>query len=433
MRILSNLALAAAVTGSATAQFGLTSGIGDAFRPAFSTRDVQLAMEMLDLDEAQRFILETLFEDYQVEFKTGVDSFRDRIGDLRNQIDPDNPDPGQIMRVVFGNVDEWRAESQEIADRFTDDLEGLLNDEQLDAWPKFQRRLFRLKYLKNGQLSGENLDLINEVQMMGLSEPQMQALNLLLDEYESDLDDAIRRREAFLSDSQAQLIRAVQDEDPRVGLAVAAQQVELREGVRDVNARYTEAIAAAMPEEVSTDFLHTVRQKSYPRVYRPTQADRVFKAALNIAELSDDTRQAITDLYGQYQSELEAFNEQLVAMIRGHEPKKIKAKVEQAAARLSGSSPERLADPTREQYGKRREMADRYVEQLRAVLTPQQFNSLPGSRRWLSPDERARLGEDRVIPAGSGFNKLDRRRQSSLAPTDAPEKGGDNAPKRIGK
>ena len=74
MRILSNLALAAAVTGSATAQFGLTSGIGDAFRPAFSTRDVQLAMEMLDLDEAQRFILETLFEDYQVEFKTALHS-----------------------------------------------------------------------------------------------------------------------------------------------------------------------------------------------------------------------------------------------------------------------------------------------------------------------------------------------------------------------
>ena len=40
---------ALAVTAAAPAQFGLSGGIGEAFRPSFTSRDVQLAVEMLDL------------------------------------------------------------------------------------------------------------------------------------------------------------------------------------------------------------------------------------------------------------------------------------------------------------------------------------------------------------------------------------------------
>lgn len=430
------LATAAVVAAPVTAQFGLNAGIGDAFKPAFSSRDVQLAADMLDLDEAQRFILETLFEDYNVEFRTGVDAFRDRIAELRNEIDPDNPDPGQIMRVVFGNVDEWRAESQQIADRFVEDLQSLLNEDQLAKWPKFQRRLFRAKYLGNGQLSAESLDLVTEVTLLGVSAAQMEAVAPLLERYEIDLDEALRQREQFLSESQAELIKAVQEDDPRVGMSVAQGQVELREAVRNVNERYVEILAAALPAESSEQFLQTIREKTYPRIYRPTQADRVFKAALLIPDLSPETKDAIQEVYTQYLSELDTFNARLVEMVRTHEPKEIRNKVEMASARLSGGQIERLVDPTREAYGERRDMAQRYVDQLRSLLTPEQFSKLPGSRRWLSPEERAamaeQLGELPSTPAGPGMNKLDRRRQSTMVPQmgDGGDDDNKEAPKK---
>lgn len=393
------LAVATAVTAPAPAQFGLTSGIGDAFRPSFTTRDVQLAVDMLQLDDAQRFILETLFEDYGVEFQTGVDSFRERIADLRNIIDPDNPDPGQIMRVVFGNVEEWRVESQQIADQFMEDLKGLLNEEQLQLWPTFERKLFRLKVLKNGQLSAENIDLVAQVNMLGLSESQMQGIVPMLNEYEAELDHALRQREAYLAETQPKLIQAVQQDDPRFSVTVAARQVELHEAVRNVNERYVDIIAAAMGDR-GEEFLNEVRQQTYPRVYRTTQADRIFRAALVMEGISDATRDAIAEIYAQYELELATFNARIVQMIRTHEPKEIRHRVEQSVNRMAGGPPERLPDPTREEYVKRRDMSSGFVDQLRVLLTPEQFAGLPGARRWLSPEERAALGE-----AISGGNK----------------------------
>ena len=41
----------------------------------------------------------------------------------------------------------------------------------------------------------------------------------------------------------------------------------------------------------------------------------------------------------------------------------------------------------RTEFQKRRELGDRYVQELKTLLTPPQFAALPGARRWLGPDE----------------------------------------------
>ncbi len=429
------LGAAAAMAAPASAQFGLTGGIGDAFRPAFTSRDIQLAVEMLQLDEAQRFILETLFEDYQTEFRTGVDGFRDRISGLRDDIDPDNPDPGQIMRVVFGSVDEWRVESQEIAERFLSDLKGLLNTDPLASWTQFERRMFRDKYLKNGQLAGENLDLTTEVHLLDIAETQMQALRPMLDEYETELDKALKAREDYSNVSQTELINAARTDDPQVSFRIAERQVELRVAVRDVNERYVDVLGAALPPEAAKEFLDSINMKLYPRIYQATQAERVFKAALVLPDLAPETKTAISDLYDRYQVELATYNNRLVQLTREYQPAEIKAKVEQAAARLSGARPERPADPTRDEFTKRNEMSQGYVDQLRALLSPEQFTGLPGARRWMTPEERSAMGpegtDETALPNSPEFrgNKLDRARQSSLAsPGGEDTEGGDKEP-----
>ncbi|MHC4709403.1 MAG: hypothetical protein ACYTA3_03015 [Planctomycetota bacterium] len=382
-----------AVTAPAPAQFGLAGGIGDAFRPAFTTRDIQLAEQMLDLDEAQRFILETLYEDYDAEFRTGVDSFRERVSAMRTEIDPANPDPGQIMRIVFGSIDEWRDESKVLAEQFIADLRGLLNDEQLQSWPPFERRLFRLKYLRNGQLPAENLDLTTHVQDLKLDGVKLAEIQPLLLQYEQELHEALRSREAYLQASQGELISAIQVNNYEVGIEVAQRQVALRKGVRDVNETYTLAIAAALPEDVGASFVEKIRLATYPRVYRLVPAQRSFEAAKELEGISEETLQAIIALERDFLNELDMFNEHLVQLIRGFEPDKIRIKVEQAASRLSGQTPQTLQDPTRPEFAKRREISNRYMDLLKALLTPEQFASLPGARRWLSPEEREALGE----------------------------------------
>ncbi|MHC4827813.1 MAG: hypothetical protein ACYTEY_14760, partial [Planctomycetota bacterium] len=153
-----------------------------------------------------------------------------------------------------------------------------------------------------------------------------------------------------------------------------------------------------LPEDVGPSFLEKIRLATYPRVYRLVPAQRSFEAAKELEGLSEETLQAIIALERDFLNELDVFNEHLVRLIRDYEPDKIKSKVEQATSRLAGQTPPALEDPTRAEFAKRRDISNRYMDLLKALLTPEQFASLPGARRWLSPEERQAMGE---APAGN--------------------------------
>ncbi|MCH8152597.1 MAG: hypothetical protein IH830_09530 [Planctomycetes bacterium] len=388
MRWAPTLVAALGLTASASAQFGLSPSISSAFRQSFTTRDIQLAVEGLQLDENQRFILETLFADYQADFRTGVEGFRQRITDLRSEIDPTNPDPAQAMRIVFGSMDEWQVESQRLADRLVEDLKGLLSEEQQEFWPPFERRVFRLKFLNKGRLAGESLDLFSAVRSLNLDETMMQTIQPLLDEYGQTLHEALRAREDYVNAAESDRIRAIQDRKPELNIAVAAREVQLRTAVRDVNEQYSVTIAAALPEETGQRLVASLRERMYPRIYRLTHAQRIFKAVKKIDGLSEDTFEAIESLEELFLSELGSFNERLVGLIKEQEPNELKSKLEQLTAR--GAQPKSTGAILREEFRKRQAMSDRYVNQLRDLLTPEQFASLPGAGRWVKPARGSR-------------------------------------------
>ncbi len=388
------LAAAVALTAPASAQFGLAGGFQDAFRPGFTARDVQLAVTMLDLDDSQKLILETLYEDYQEDFRTGIDGFRQNMMNMRGDIPTGGaPDPGQILRVVFGAMNEWRYESKDLVDTFTENLKAILNDEQTEAWLTFDRRLYRLRYLTNGRLAAEDLDLLLMVKQMNFPPRQLEALNPLLQEYEARLDNALRQREAYFNSSQDDLLLAIQNEGASadIGIRVAQRQVELRKAVRDINEEYANAVAEALPEELGAEFLTTVREKTYVRIFRKTQLQRLFDAAERIDTLEPEILESVQALHRVYLNELNAFNERLIEATRRYEPENLKNKAALAASQTAGRRPQSLPDPLVDEFAKRRELDVRYIEQLKALLTPEQFATLPGSGRYLSPEERQRI------------------------------------------
>ncbi len=388
-----SLALAAAIvlTTPASAQYGLAGGFQDAFRPGFTARDIQLAVTMLDLDDSQKLILETLFDDYQEDFRTGIDGFRQSMTNMRGDLPVDGaPDPGQILRVVFGSMNEWRYESRALVETFTENLEAILNDEQAEAWPAFNRRLYRLKYLTNGRLAAENLDLLLMVKQMNFPPPQLEALNPLLEEYEVRLDNALRQREAYFNSSQDDLLLAIQNKGSAetIGIRVAQRQVELRKAVRDINEEYANTVAEALPEDLGAEFLNKVRQKTYVRIFRRTQLQRLFEAAEKIDSLEPETLDAVKALHQVYLNELNAFNMRLIEATRRYEPENLKNKAALAASQATGRRSQQLPDQLADEFARRRVLDVGYIDQLKALLTPEQFALLPGIGRYLSPEER---------------------------------------------
>jgi hypothetical protein len=426
--VVAAVASAAALCASvpAPAQFGLDGGYQDAFRPGYTSRDVQLAVEALKLDQAQRFIVETLYEDYTEEFQTGIDSFRQSVGEMQSMIGT-NPDPQQVMRIVFGAMEEWRVESRQLADRFLTDMKGLLNEQQAALWPAFERRLYRMKYLSDGRLSGENLDLIAVIDELDLGAHKAQ-IQALLDEYEVRLDDALRRREKYVHDSQAQLMQAVQEGKSDLAEDVAERRIQYRVGVRDVNEYYTTAIAEALPPDAAHQLVQVVRERTHPRIFRKTEVERIFEAARKLEGIEPQTLQAVEGLEQQYLGELGAFNDRLLAVARDYQPAEMLAKSRSATSRLQGQKAQRPEDPLRDELTKRREMGNKYIEQLKALLSPEQFASLPGARRWTLPAEQGNLilGDEGPAIAGQEGGRAAKMRRL-LGPDATP--ASDDPPK----
>jgi hypothetical protein len=164
-----------------------------------------------------------------------------------------------------------------------------------------------------------------------------------------------------------------------------------------VNDNYAELVAATLGEEApaAAELTEAFRLRGYGRVFRETRAQRAFDAALELEGLEQDIIDSINALYAGYLAELRAMNEQLLALVRREEPKQRTARMEWMAARRAGQDVERAADPLREAFDRRDEMDDRYLEQLQALLTPEQYEELDVPERRRGRGDRGGMGGGR--------------------------------------
>ena len=419
--VVASVALGATLTLTAPAsgQFGTSRGFQR--EPSYTSRDIQLAVDALKLDETQKLIVETLFQDYQGASRDSQARFSQRITDMRDELVGMNQ--AELLQVVFGALGKWQQHNEQLSEQFIQDVQRLLSEDQQELWPSFEHKMYRRKYLKNGKLSGERLDLFVVMNELDLAETEIQEIQPLLDAYEVELDAALHRREKQSKSSQADAIAAIRNNNSNVGVVLADRQIQLHSVVRDVNERYVQSIAAALPQEQRAAFLDKVHLRSFARVYRSTLTQRTFKAAKELQDLTEELLIAIGQLESQYLTELAAFNEKLVQLIKDKEPQDIvyKAKVQQA--KLTGQSVERPADQVREKFTTRRELGQRYIDQLKAMLTPEQIASLPGLGTF-------QPGGLTTGSAGKSIQDLKKARQEKLRQlqgglTIQPEDGGD--------
>ena len=413
----------------------LPMGIEETMRPEWTRRDLQALAQDLALSQDQMTVVEQLFAEYEQSFAAGAAALREAIADMRPRnwdLDPeaarrreaivermeelmelmrhlDDDDaaseeqlqrartelnelrremqslrPGpvaeaqmqQMMAEASAAADAWRTQRQALGDEFVRNVMAVLDDAQQARWPQVERRQLRRKALGYGRLSGESVDLIRIVDELALDEETMQTISLLLQDYELQLDEAIRRRNEMLEQSRRQLQAALEQGDVRARRATLEQEMQARIALRDVNDRFAESIAAALPEALGEAFTATYRARAYPRIFRATPTQRQFAAAKELPGLDADTAAAIADLGRAYDAELQAMNVELLQLTRLHEPTAMTRRGMGRAAR--GRAADRTeADMLQEAFARRQAFGERYVQQLHAMLTPEQVKQLP--------------------------------------------------------
>lgn len=299
----------------------------------------------------------------------------------------------KVLGQMFEKVNEWMSHKEKMRTTFIDGLKANLNDDQLGQWDAFDRFLRREKTLPKGRLSGESVNLFFVMDELKLSDEDFAKAAGQLDEYERGLDNALRQRNDYLASSAPKLFKSMQEGDAKEAIRVMERQVELRTAVRNVNDQYRQGIVNALgaESEAAKKFEKAALQAGYDRVYRASTAERAFAKALELTDIDEGVRRSIVDLQAQFLSEMGMKNRDVLAILQKNEPGQQNAEagrfVSMMASMINGDMSfmngpggpfgDRGPDPVRDAMDGRREIDDKYLERLKALLTPEQVEQLP--------------------------------------------------------
>jgi hypothetical protein len=430
-------------------RMGIQNQLRDAFEPDFVRRDVPLFKEQLGMDDTQMVVVEQLMRDYEDAFEPAREEMTNQMQDIGRQMmapmmSPDmqekwrgamdearqqmeqmaqekgaelTPEERQQffrqqmeklgesvqkemkqsgafdqMRASLGTMvtdfNKWQGTKTRLRKTFVDGLQASLSKPQQDKWPAFERFLAREKTLARGTISGESVNLFVVLDEAGLSKETFAKLQSIMDEYELQLDNALKARNDFLAANQPKYLESIQSGDVDAAKRFADRSFDLRSKVRDVNDRYREAICAELSADDAARVRAAALASAYERVYGGNRVQRAFEAALKLEGLEASVTEAINALSAQYASEVGPMNDRIVQAIRKEEPVRQTEEMTRVVGFLSGDVPmSQMFRPrggdqgeSAELFDKRNEMNDTYMERLEKLLTPEQWESLPKGR-----------------------------------------------------
>jgi hypothetical protein len=438
---------------------GLQQQFREAFEPDFVRRDIPLMKEQLGLEEAQMAVVEQLMRDYEDAFEPAKDEIQQQLQDTTRQMMAPMMNPqmqekwGNAMRrareqmeqmaaekgseltqeerqqffrtemtrlgeevqkemkasgafdemratlgTLVSDFNKWQETKARLRKTFIDGTQASLSDAQTKKWPAFERFLAREKTLPRGTISGENVNLFIVLDESGLSKETFEKLHPIMDEYELQLDQALKTRNDFLAANEAKYLEAVQKGDQEAAKRFAQRAIDLREKVRDVNDRYREAICAQLSEADAARVRRAALASAYERVYRQSSVERAFEAALKIEGLESGVLDSLKSLQTQYAGEIGPVNERIVQAMRKEEPVQQQEEMVRVVGFLTGDVPvtQMFRGPggggpggaeseTRQLMDKRSATNETYIERIKALLTPEQFEALPKSRDTNGP------------------------------------------------
>jgi hypothetical protein len=300
-----------------------------------------------------------------------------------------------VLQEIFDEITAWEVKRADMRRPVVEGLEAALTPEQREKWPAFQRFLRREKALGSGVLSGESVNLFVVMDEAGLSQSSIDGAAKTLDEYEVALDQALVARDDYLSQSEPKLMKMVLGSNTQGANVVIERQFALRKAVRDVNDQYRVTLLGVLPAEEGAKFNSAAMAAAYPRVFRQTRTAEAFEKALELPDLPPEVRDSLLKLQASYTTELTVLNDRIAGLTHKEEVQQRVDETMRVLAVLEGSaSPltimgrgmmgmgggQEQADPVGDLMDQRGDVGTRYLEQLHAMLTPEQQDQLPKGR-----------------------------------------------------
>lgn len=353
---------------------GGLGGMGGRMGAPFSANDVDKFAPILNLTDEQKEAAKTLLVGHLSAYQEQADAFRKEMDRVREEFrETRDPSVWGGLREAGTKLAEAR-KAMETA--YVADLKSILNDDQIAAWPKVEMMRRREQTINMGLMAGERVDVIRIVDQLKPEPTVMDELRPILEAYAADVDRALQKRNELFERGMQQGMEMFQNGDTAGIQKMFEEAREASTAVRDTNRRYARQVEGALPPELAAKFAAEFKRESFPQVYRDRYPNQALKAAAAFDDLDDAQKASIASLMESYQRDSATLNEKGEKATEAQEAAFNPAQMMQ---RGQGGGPGGFGEnPAMQEYRTaRRELDNRTVEALKAILNDQQRARLP--------------------------------------------------------
>lgn len=358
-----------------------------------SKRAVERYAEMLGMSSDQKEAAVMMHGGYAAAYAQRQKALRDGMDEIRRTAE-DSGDRSVFMEKMPALQRENREALAKLEKDFFADMKSLLSGAaQEEKWASVERARRREVGLRAGQLSGENVDLIEVVAALKLTGEPAQNVATVLEGYEVELDQQLVAKEANKVEGMAfepgkpidiEKIQKQMEAERESGLKIV-----------DVNQNNARKIEGLLPDEAREEFKAAYRKACFPRVYRDSRVSKEMEAALRMSDLDAAQREQIEAQREAYVRETGPLNNALANAIEANEKAEGSASGGFAGGGgmvfLSrGEEPEPLKDARKA----RREADEKAAQKLRGVLRADQKEKLP---KTFEGDEPEMVGGAQIM------------------------------------
>lgn len=394
-------------------------GMGARFGPqqAFDAREIKEIIETLKLDDSQAEMINAMFEGYQSAYRDGRAANQEEMTKLREEMGPDNDWQAMIPRFTALN-EQWNEESKQMETGFIEDLKNILTDKQLERWPRYEQDKRRRQSLGRrgaqggggfggfgGGFPGENVDIIDMVDKLEWDTETMNMVEPILDQYVNEIDRAIVARDNLEQSSMGMMMGRFSGQDnnrdPQEIQKAMEDAQKKREDLQNINTRYCRTLAGMLDPIRADQLIYEFQKICYPRIYRPTPAERYAESIRKLDNLNDTQKQTLDAVMDNYKTRVEVFNRQLIEVEKKREQERQEMRQQMMQRFMSnGGPPDReemrsimqqranQEDPATAIRNDKSTFISETVNSMFEILTPDQQQALPKPEVNPEPDQR---------------------------------------------
>ena len=379
-----------------------------AYQPRLTSDQLDECIETLQFQtEGEKAVIRDLYSAWVEEYHRLGEQARARAREAeeaRNAYKAAHPDsdgwpPDGDDFGWFKGVYAWRATRRDLEASFANDVLAVLKPDQKPVWIRFTRQLRRERLLPEIRLQGRiraSADLIALVGNLELTKEESRAVEETMDEYATVLDGALgewqRRTDPLLIRFRTLGLGRLKNDTAELTKQIDETWQEFQRfarAVSDVNTVHSDLIAAQLSEENRKRFVHEAECIEFPEFCRPSPVDLVVDRLRTMRQLDEQQRQSIEALYSAYLSEQERIRPELLRAVRqwnnpsDTETARRTAIYQKAIAEGGDRYGARRDHPAIPWLARRHASAKTTSQAIRAVLTTEQFESMPVAVRML--------------------------------------------------